>query len=312
MMTRKPIRTTLVGLAVSLFVFSACGVAPEDPWDPSEDGEEFLRVASFNTYNLFDTECDSGDCGPNDFEKTPSPDEYEERITQVAEAIEELDAQIVLLQEIENEEVLDDLAEELDGEYPVAVLGELGWPGSLDVGLLSTGKLEETRGYRDERELERPDGGSDRFTREFLRVDIEIGGRSIIAFTSHFRSKRNDDPGRRLAEAREAREIVDEVAHANPDSLVVFGGDLNDRPHSETLEALTADDGLRRAGRSFDEDELYTFYFDQERQAIDHLLKAPNTAGHYVERSVKAHHDRDPVGYGGSDHGAIVARFSWE
>ncbi|MFW5968211.1 MAG: endonuclease/exonuclease/phosphatase family protein, partial [Persicimonas sp.] len=236
-------RTILIGLAVSLFVFSACGLTPEDPWDPSEEGEENLRVASFNTHNLFDTHCDSGDCGPNEFEKTPSQSEYEERITEVAEAIEELDSQIVLLQEIENEDVLEDLADELDGHYSVAVLGELGWPGSLDVGVLSTGELEETRGYRDERELERPDGGTDRFTREFLRVDLEIGGRSIIAFTSHFRSKRDDDPERRLAEAREAREIVDEVAHANPDSLVVFGGDLNDRPGSEPLEALTTDNG---------------------------------------------------------------------
>lgn len=312
-MTQRPLtRVAAIGVVACLLALCACNVTPEDPWDVSDETDDdgaSLRIATYNTDTLFDTECDSNECGEGDYEPQPTEEEYAARIEEVAEAIDDLDADVVLLQEVEKEAVLQDLADELDGEYPTAELGELGWAASPDVAVLAKGEKVATREYRDERALETPNGGEDRFAREFLRVDLEIDGHSVIACTAHFRSKRNDNAEHRLAEAEEAREIIDDIAQKHPDSLVIFGGDLNDRPGSGPLEALTDDDGLRRAGRGYGEDEVYTYYFDGQRQAIDHLLNAPTEGGEYVEESAEAFHDREPAGYGGSDHGALRARY---
>lgn len=267
-----------------------------------------VTIATFNVRRLFDTECDSSRCGSDSFEKVPSVDEYEARIAEVAAAVDALGADIVLLQEIEKEAVLTSVQQALGGAYPVAVFGEVGYSASLDVAVLARGELRGTQGYRDQ-DLIRPGGGTTEFAREFLRADLEIDGEEVIVFTAHFKSKRNDDPERRLAEARGARDIIEQAAADNPEALVVLGGDLNDTPGSEPLEALTGDGGLVRAGASKSLDELYTYLYNWEKTAIDHLLMARTPGGSYVSGSAKAHHDRNPAGYGGSDHGALSGQF---
>lgn len=72
--------------------------------------------------------------------------------------------------------------------------------------------------------LYRPDGSRTSFSRELLEVHTTVEGEArVIFFSAHFRSKSNDDPGRRLAEARATRVILGDVATANPDALVVYG-----------------------------------------------------------------------------------------
>lgn len=292
-------------------VEEADGGSPEDEDEAADVIEEPppLTVATFNVYLLFDTECNSGECGPNDFEIEFSQSEYEARLEEVAAAIEELDADIVLLQELENEGVLEDLAETLDGGYPVAVHGETGFSASLDVAVLARGTFLDTKNYG-QRRLTLPDGSRGWFAREFLRVDLDIDGDDVIVFTSHFRSKANgDDPDRRLAEAQEARKIVEEVAEANDDALVVFGGDLNDTPGSEPLEALMSDGGLERVGQNRGTEDIYTYFFNDERMSIDHILWAPTSGGGYVSGSGRSLHHDEPAGFGGSDHGAMIGGF---
>ncbi len=319
MIKRRLHHLLIFGLALCLLWLSGCDAPPPEGWDNNsgvDAGADVpvehptLTVATYNVYLLFDTVCDSGQCDSGDFEREPTEAEYQARIEQVADAIRGLEADVVLLQEIEKEEVLFDLQEALDGAYPVAVHGELDWeqPGSVDTAVLATGELINSRGYSDRR-LTRPNGTRTWFAREFLRVDLQINGERTIVFTAHFVSKANgDDSGRRLAEAQEARAIIDEVAAANEDALIVFGGDLNDTPDSEPLAALTGDDGLYRAGDTLATDEFYTYVYQQQRQAIDHLLLAPTSGGGYVSGSARAVHDNDD-GYGGSDHGAVVGQF---
>lgn len=304
------------GLVVLALALSSCiSPAPDGevnadasrPDATSSDARE-LTVATYNVKLFFDTECDSN-CAPNDFEEVLTEAEYRDRLEEVAEAIDGLEADIVLLQEVEKESIVDDLAEQARTDYPVVVHGETGFDGSLDVALLAGGSLVDSRGYRAERELTRPDGSRTGFTREFLQVELDFDGARVIAFTAHFRSKNSDDAGRRLAEAQGAREIIDEVSAANDDALIVFGGDLNDTPGSPALEALTEDNGLIRAGSELDPDEMFTFMYNWEPQTIDHLLVARTAAGSYIEHTARSVHDREPVGLGGSDHGAVVGRF---
>lgn len=303
-------------LLASLLALGGCAEPPPGGTDDAalsdagDTSSEYptVTVATFNVRRFFDTECDSNRCGSNDWEEAPSEEGYNERIDKISEAIVSLDADIVLLQEIEKEAILADLAGALDGEYPVQVFGETGNVASVDVGILARGSLVDSKGYRD-RDLQRPDGSHTRFAREFLRADLDIDGEEVIVFTAHFVSKASDDPERRLAEAREARQIIDEVSAQNNDALVILGGDLNDTPDSEPMAALTGDGGLFRAGAELTLDDTFTYVYRWEPEAIDHLLMANTAGGAYVDGSAHSVHDREPAGLAGSDHGALVATF---
>jgi endonuclease/exonuclease/phosphatase family metal-dependent hydrolase len=282
---------------------------------PTGPPSRTLQVATINTRLFFDTTCDSGDCGPGGFERAPSQSEYRERLEDLAAEIAPLDADILLFQEIETRSVLSDLSDELDArteDYTALAFGERGFPASIDVGILARGNLVDSRGYRDETTLMHPDGSETMFVREFLRADLSIAGHPVTAFVAHFKSKANDDPGRRLAEARGARRIVEEVAAENPEALVLLGGDLNDTPGSPPLEALQSTGKTRLAGQDQSLEEIWSYCYLGEREAIDHLLWSSRCADHYVDTSALARGERMCPGdrqFADSDHAAVTAEF---
>jgi len=283
---------------------------------PVEPGANRIRVATHNVRRLFDTDCDTDSCRDG-FEDQPDRTDYRQRLERLAGALASVDADVLLLQEIETAAVLEDLRGALaaaGADYSVASLGEVGRPGSLDVGILSRGeRTGDPLRFRDARTLARPDGSTTRFTREFLGLPLEIDGADLVVFNAHFKSKFDDDPGRRLAEARAARSIVLEAASDRPGSLVLLGGDLNDTPSSPPLEALTSNSGLLPSAHRSSAADRWTFCFDGTREAIDHVLTAPNCGGAYIEASARRWGgDSCPgaSGFGGSDHAALSADFA--
>ena len=277
-----------------------------------------LRIATFNVHRFFDTVCDSGHCNPGDYEELPNQAEFEQRADELSAAIEGLDAHVVLLQELETAACLDALQSRLADRYSVAVLGEMGSTASVDVAVLAEGELVEVRTHRDTR-IENPSGGTTTFAREFLEVHLLVESTSdesqqayLIVFSAHFRSKVDDDPDRRLAEAMAAQEIVLASANEHPEALVILGGDLNDTPESLPIQAIEGEGELLRVASELPNDEAATYYYFGEGQSIDHLFIAQTASGTYVEGSAVVFRDRPGTGYGDSDHGALRASFEIE
>lgn len=267
-----------------------------------------IVIATYNVHLFFDTRCDSGQCGSGDFESVPTEGQFDYHADEIAGAVAGLDADVVLLQEIENQTCLDALLERLGDGYPTAVLGEKGYAASVDVAVISRLPSLEVRRHSDT-PLELPGGGQDWFSREFLEVHLDAGGHRVIVFAAHFKSKNNDDAALRLAEATRAREIVDASAAEFPEAVIVLGGDLNDTPDSPPLMALTADGGLDRVAAELAPED-WTYIYNDERRALDHLLHAAAaTGGVYQPGSAHVFHDGPEDGYGGSDHAAVRASF---
>lgn len=280
------------------------GVEPPLP-DPVR-----VRAATFNTKLFFDTVCESGACGPGDFEQVPTTAAFDARVAEVATAVSGFGADLVALQELETQAVVDALVLRLGNSTPYAVLGEIGSAGSVDVAVFSRTPIEKVVKHRD-LVLYRPDGSRTSFSRELLEVHTTVEGKRVIFFSAHFRSKSNDDPGRRLAEARATRVILGDVATANPDALVVLGGDLNDTPGSEPITALDSDGVLVRAAADLPVADQSTYIFGGRGEAIDHLFHAltPKTA--LVPRSARTW-KTGSRGFAGSDHFALSAEFEFE
>ncbi len=212
----------------------------------------------------------------------------------------------MLLQEVENERVMNDIAEGLGPEYRVRVSGETGAPASMDVVVISRGSLVEVVRHR-RRDIPLPNGGTTRFTREFLEVHLALDGARVIVFVAHYKAKTDDDPARRLAEANASLAIINAVVAEHPEALVVFGGDLNDTPGSPPINALESSGQLLPVARDIPEEWAWTFRFRGQNHLIDHLYVARDASGSYVQGSARTHHEhRAPPA---SDHASLSARF---
>ncbi len=273
--------------------------------DPLPDGE-VVSVATLNVETLFDTRCNSGQCGPDDFEEAPSQLALDSKLTRLRRALGEMDADVIMLQEIETEELLDLATNELDG-YPTKIFGETGGNASLDVALVGRFPIIKVERHRDERI---PLGsGTTTFARELLEVHMQgPGGRRIIAMTAHFISQRMDNDARREAEGLAAAKYAMEAAAANPSAFVVLAGDLNDDDESPTLRKMYSE-GMSSANRGLSTDDYYTFVFQGQRSALDHILYVPGDRVALDPGSVTSLHDAGRSGFGGSDHGAGRAEF---
>jgi endonuclease/exonuclease/phosphatase family metal-dependent hydrolase len=243
-----------------------------------------VRVATFNVRRFFDTVCDTGQCGAGDYEALATPEAFDATAARLAAAISSFDADLVSLQELETQACLDALLAKLGPPW-TGVLAELGAPASVDVAVLSRTSIDQVVLHRDAVLLTRPDGTQTRFSRELPEVHARVRGLEVVLFAAHFKSKSSDDPGRRLAEAQVARELVLDVARRSPGALVLLAGDLNDTPGSPPLEALTANGGLLRVAADLPVADQATYVWSGAGQAIDHVLQAPTAAAQAVPRA---------------------------
>lgn len=277
------------------------------PPDLPPPGPQDIVVATFNVHRFFDTKCDSATCGNGAYEEVYSQAEFTYRADQLADAIDEMQADIVMLQEVESQACIDALVDRLP-QFETAFIGETGFVASIDTAILSRLPLIEIRSHG-KAPIPLPGGGSTHFARDYLEAHLDAGGRRLIAFVAHFKSKNDDDPDRRLAEANAARDLIDLAADNYPDALVLMGGDLNDVPQSEPLQAIEAGGGTVRVAEELGDDD-WTYVYDGDTRAIDHLyLSTRSGGGSFVKGSARVLRGAGTDGWGGSDHAAVRGTF---
>jgi endonuclease/exonuclease/phosphatase (EEP) superfamily protein YafD len=266
-----------------------------------------VRIATFNVRRFFDTLCATGSCGGNNYEEAPTELEFEARANEIALSIDKIDADVIVLEEVETLLCTKALGERVGDRYPVRVLGETGGTASLDVAIFAKGELLEERRHRD-RVLQLPGGGTTTFSRELLELHLDIEGWRVVVFGAHYKSKNDDDPDRRLAEAKATHDIMLATAQEFPQALVVLGGDLNDTPGSPPLNALEAGGRLSRVAAELTGGADWTYRFFNNELAIDHLYLALDARGTFVAGTAEV--IRDGVsGLGSSDHAALRGSF---
>jgi predicted extracellular nuclease len=122
-------------------------------------------------------------------------------------------------------------------------------------------------------------------SRKPLAGEFTFKGRRLFVVANHFAAKGGDQPlfgrfqppvrqsePRRHQQARIVNEFVNSILAVDRNANVIVLGDLNDFEFSTTLELLAAGNVLRNLFETLSQRERYTYIFDGNSQALDHIL----------------------------------------
>ena len=285
---------------------------------------EGVRLATFNGEFLFDGEGDEGEAS---FPWKGDPAAARAHRDAVGRAIRQLDADVVVVTEVESLRTLELLLDEsLSGLGYTATLvdGRDTFTGQ-DVGLLSRVPVEAA-GRTDVRV---PVGAGDETygVSKNLWARMTLAGRPVTLVGVHFLARPDDVSrrDRREAQAEVVRLLVAAEVEAGRDVVVL--GDLNDhdesvpdragsRPITDVLATIKAagpgpEDNLVNVLADVPQAERFTSFWDRdgdgefdegEFSAIDHVLLSP--ALYRLVRDVRYVHAHDPREV--TDHFPIV------
>jgi endonuclease/exonuclease/phosphatase family metal-dependent hydrolase len=218
--------------AALLLLVAAC--APDlGPPAPEVRPAAAVRVATWNVHDLFD-EVDRL-APPGEEDPVPTAAEVEAKLDALAAVLHRIDADVVVLQEVENVAILGRLA--VRAGYPEARLVEGPDPRGIDVAALSRLPVEGYVSHLGETDA----AGRPLWPRDCVELHVRAAGRVVAVVASHLSSALSDDGTRRAEQAARLREIADGVRTARPGALVLAGGDLNDAPASAPLAPLLRD-----------------------------------------------------------------------
>ncbi|MEU9267915.1 endonuclease/exonuclease/phosphatase family protein [Streptomyces sp. NPDC048251] len=192
--------------------------------------------------------------------------------------VSEVDADVLLTVEVEDRLTLERFnTQVLAGAlgrrpYPYALLIDGNDPRGIDIGILSRHPITSVRSHLFETDPERPNRRL--FSRDCPEFEIQLNGTPLVILGNHLKSKFQDDPELRLAQAKRVAEIYRDALERTPH--VIVGGDLNDDPDSETAAALGAT-GLRDVMSHRSYSGLPGTHGDckSERNKLDYLLLSP-------------------------------------
>jgi endonuclease/exonuclease/phosphatase family metal-dependent hydrolase len=200
-----------------------------------------IRIATFNCENLFarfkfGANISPQDASLNGFDINDLAFSLHDPVkrTITGRAIKALKADVVVLQEVENLDVLKRFRTGFLGgfsAYPHVMLVDGNDPRFIDVAILSRYPIMHARSYQHVKTS--PQARAFVFSRDCLEADINLDGKTITVFANHFKSMiggRDKTREKRLVQVQTVKKIIEErFGKSNPGkkSFVVLG-DFND------------------------------------------------------------------------------------
>lgn len=280
---------------------------------------ERITIAAYNLENFFDvfdnpyTEDEGTDVKPR------------REVRALAQAIRELDPDVLGINEVENGHVIEAMIEQFlpDERYDYVAVPESNSGRGIRNGIVSRLPIESVTSYRWQTLDAKDTHGRDhRFARDLLHAKLRIDDDTTLdVFVVHLKSKRDgeNDPKSvnwRTAEARRIHAILSGMLEEDPDRLIALIGDFNSNPGDPAMETLLADNN---AGEPILIDLLAEIPMPQRitlpstrypNTVFDYILVSPALAARYVPGSAMVM-QQGPLTRG-SDHLPVAATFDFE
>jgi len=248
-----------------------------------------MRIATFNCENLFARYKFKSNFDPTEADgftiNNLAFDIYDETDKQItAQAIKEVDADVIALEEVENLPVLDRFNSRYLGgmRYRHRVVIDSHDPRGIDVAILSRYPIVAMRSYRHERNAANT---ASLFSRDCLEAKLDVSGKALTIYVNHFKSmiggRRQTKPKRVEQANRVAQLITEQWGSTNFDGNFVVLGDLNDYPDANTsLGALLTHRGLANVIERLPSNDRWTHYYagGNEYKQLDYLLVSASLA----------------------------------
>jgi endonuclease/exonuclease/phosphatase family metal-dependent hydrolase len=251
------------------FVLLFAGCVPAEPRRaPSAAPSSALRLVTWNVHDLFDGT--DRTVAPGELDEVVTSAELEAKLATIGRVLALIDADVVLLQEVENVALLERLAAEaLPGSGYRAFLREGADPRGIDVGVLSRIPFTVGPTHLGDRDAD----GRLLWARELLEVHLETVPRPLVVLGAHLVSRLDPrDDARRARQAARVREIVEDLGRDPRSPCVVVAGDLNDVPSSKTLSSLLSGGFFVDLGGKLSQEEAWTWTSGGARERIDYAL----------------------------------------
>ncbi len=274
-------------LALASFLLSGCPGPDVEPVNTDAGGNDAttdgpvepvaVTVVTWNVLNFYNDVRDSLEITASNETIVPTA-EYQAKLTGIAGVLNSQGAQIAVLQEVENLNVIDDLAERA-GRYPHRHITQGNDPRGIDIAILSDFPIDNVVTHKDTVfQVSTSPTTNFKFSRDLLEAHLTINGRKMVFLGVHYKSGLTPaDQTKRLAEAEHTRAILTQVKFNDPSTAVVVLGDFNATPDSTALQALYGAPPLVLTSATLEvpPGERYTVTYGGNKQLYDDQLADP-------------------------------------
>ncbi len=285
-----------------------------------------LNIASYNLLNLFDV---FDDPYTRDEQTRIKP---HQEIGAVAKTLLSLNADVIALQEVENEHLLKAMALDFmpDAGYDYIATSKTNSGRGMRVGVMSRLPVLSVTSYQFAPLTLPGQQKTWHFARDLMHVRIQVphaqatsaqlkkvsqgsDHRILNVLVVHFKSRRGSkgDPKSahwRLAEAMMTRKVVEEILQKDPNAWVVLLGDFNDTPQNPPLKHLLGKPVLLHdMHRHLKPSDRITYLRPPYRSTIDFILASPALARRIIMPRTFVLQDKAMLV--GSDHAPVFASF---
>lgn len=281
-------------------------------------------VGSYNVKNMFAQE----DIQPGS--RTRPKDEFS--MEAVNRVLRKTDADVVSLQELSSEKTLRTFMKNhgLDEVYPHVAFVPGNSERGINIGIISKYPIENVVTHKDT-EFPLADGsGNTKFSRDFLRADIDMDGKpgaEVTVYNTHSKSRLPAKPGeinedlQRLSEAQAMRNIALEEMKPFPNRVYALTGDMNDNTDDASLQAILNPTEGEKFLDSLDHlpaDERNTWPANPNAthghspEQFDHIIYPESQEVKFVDSNIHRYTKDDPYQWlssAASDHLMITAEF---
>lgn len=260
-----------------------------------DSGKSEVKIANWNVQTFFDANNDGTEYSEFAKSKTWGEEMYKERLKRLCSVIKKLDADIFIMEELENSNVLFDISNFLAGEwnprkiYRYACFSK-NEGGAIGCGVLSRIPLQKMNLHSLDIRTENEKMPR---TRPLSKIEIKLKEKTLSIFVNHWKSKSGGEEKTEKWRNREECVLSFFMSHALNEGKAVFAvgdfnRDINDFCVKENgnvlLRAwhgkLLGDEGLLVKSTWFDENENLiepgSYYFREEWSRIDNIFYSGN------------------------------------